>query len=339
MSFPEWGFSYNALCVPLASDWQCSLIPSRDVQDVDRGWTNSYFEREKAREDRRKQIAQDRQDFDRLFRVSTNRRAARACSDFSTYVTFISEQLRLSGLSAPVDGDSVTRILRDAVRDGHLVPAIDREWRGGRRVTRFYAPQSWPKREPDPKPTVYGFHNGTYVPLDANGFIVDDTPYVPVRIAAKAAASASTVARSGGGSGSGFDWLGAAEAVAGAALCGAGSENDSGSDSMLKSFGDTDDAGSLFSDAQPFDYQPDSTNGDVFEIASQKTKTPNTGDPGTWYINPGSGQMRLYGDTGAPLIDLDYDHLHNGLRPHAHNWNGGVRDGGDDVVPFSPWNP
>ncbi|OAJ51844.1 hypothetical protein A6V36_14835 [Paraburkholderia ginsengiterrae] len=37
--------------------------------------------------------------------------------------------------------------------------------------------------------------------------------------------------------------------------------------------------------------------------------------------------------------DIDFDHVHNGLQPHAHNWTNGVRDGGDDVVPFSPWNP
>jgi RHS repeat-associated protein len=71
----------------------------------------------------------------------------------------------------------------------------------------------------------------------------------------------------------------------------------------------------------------------------QVAKTPNVGEPGTWYTNPGSGQMRLYGDLGAPVVDLDFDHKHLGLQPHAHNWNGGVRDGGTDVVPFSPWKP
>jgi hypothetical protein len=37
--------------------------------------------------------------------------------------------------------------------------------------------------------------------------------------------------------------------------------------------------------------------------------------------------MRLYGDLRAPVVDLDF-------RPHAHNWNGAVRDGGVDVIPF-----
>jgi hypothetical protein len=108
--------------------------------------------------------------------------------------------------------------------------------------------------------------------------------------------------------------------------------------STLQSLRNVDDDDAL-GDAAPFEYQPDSAHTDAFDIASQETKTPNTGDSWAWYTNPGSGQMRLYGDTGAPVIDLDFDHVHNGLRPHAHNWNDGVRDGGDDVVPFSPWKP
>ncbi|BAO85067.1 hypothetical protein [Caballeronia cordobensis] len=158
------------------------------------------------------------------------------------------------------------------------------------------------------------------------------------------ASGADNAIGSGGasGGGSGFDWLRVVEAVAGAAHDDAGSDDDSGGgDSIFKNFSDTDTGGggSLLSDAQPFEYQSDLPGGDVFEAASQQTKTPNTGDPGTWYTNPGSGHMRLYGDTGAPVIDLDFDHVHNGLRPHAHNWNHEVRDGGIDVVPFSPWNP
>ncbi len=86
-------------------------------------------------------------------------------------------------------------------------------------------------------------------------------------------------------------------------------------------------------DTQPFEYTDEASTDAAFEIA----KTPNTGEPGTWYTNPGSGQMRLYGADGNPAVDLDFDHFHNGLKPHAHNWNGGARDGGDDVVPFSPW--
>ena len=49
-------------------------------------------------------------------------------------------------------------------------------------------------------------------------------------------------------------------------------------------------------------------------------KTPNYGEPGTWYTNPGSKQMRLYGDTGAPVVDFDFDHDHGQGIPHAHNY-------------------
>ncbi len=142
MSFPEWGRSYNALHVPLTSDWQCSLGPARDVEEPTSWWSLSCDERQQKRKEREEQIEQDRKDFDRLFRVSINRHAARACSDFSAYAAFIREHLHIYGLRAPVDGESVTRILRDAVRDGRLVPTINRAWRGSRRVARFYAPQS-----------------------------------------------------------------------------------------------------------------------------------------------------------------------------------------------------
>lgn len=261
MSFPEWGCSYNALHVPLTSDWQCALVPARDVQEVDRGWKLSYEERQKARKEREEQIEQDQRDFDRLFRVSTRRRDARGCSDFSAYAAFISEHLGISCLGAPVDGEGVTRILRDAVRDGRLVPAINRAWRGSRRVARPYGPQSWPKRAPDPKPTVYGVRNGEFVPLDDYGRFIDRTPYVFSTVA-----TASKAASSSGGA----DWLGAVAAVAGAALGGAAMLS-AGDDAGLGAFGS---GGSTpLGDAKPFEYIPDTVSGDVQELAA-RTNSP-----------------------------------------------------------------
>jgi hypothetical protein len=87
-------------------------------------------------------------------------------------------------------------------------------------------------------------------------------------------------------------------------------------------------------DATPFELGDMSSFGDSFDIA----KSPNEGEPGTWYTNPGSGQMRLYGDTGAPVVDLDFDHMHLKMQPHAHNWTENGRAKGLDVVPFSPWS-
>jgi RHS repeat-associated protein len=48
--------------------------------------------------------------------------------------------------------------------------------------------------------------------------------------------------------------------------------------------------------------------------------TPNTGVPNSWYINPGSGQMRLFGGDGFPTLDIDGDHDHGQGCPHIHFW-------------------
>jgi hypothetical protein len=322
MPLPEWGRSYNALSVPLTSDWQCSLVSARDVEEPTKWWSLSYDERQKKRKEREEQIDHDRRDFDRLFRVSTSRRDARACRDFSAYVAFIREHLRISGLSTPVDGDGVTCILRDAVRDGWLVPAIDRTWRGSRRVARFYAPQSWPKRAPDPKPTVYGVRDGQFIPLNADGSFVDYTPYVPFkdRVAATASSAVSSA--------SGFDWLGAVETAAGAVLGDDGALDD---DFASRAGEDSTPLG----DAQAFEYQPDIGDGDSIDVAG----IPNmTGDPNSW-IESGPGmkkQWRMFDSDGNAAVDIDFDSHHGQPNPHVHNWDGNSRDKGWPVS-ILPW--
>ncbi|ALU64323.1 hypothetical protein DA70_11570 [Pandoraea pnomenusa] len=73
-----------------------------------------------------------------------------------------------------------------------------------------------------------------------------------------------------------------------------------------------------------------------------ETKTPNVGDPGSWYTNPGSGQQRQYGNDGFPITDIDTDHDHGQGNPHSHNWepnpNGGFPSRGPGV-PVSNWPP
>ncbi|MEM5314864.1 hypothetical protein [Paraburkholderia sp. JHI869] len=325
MSFPEWGHSYNALYVPLTSDWQCSLVPARDVEDVDRGWKLPYEERQKARKEREEQIEQDSKDFDQLFRVSISRRAARACSDFRAHIAFIRDHLHISGLSAPVDGEGVTRILRDAVRDGRLVPAINRAWRGSRRVTRRYGPQSWPKRAPDLKPTIYSFRNGQLEPLGADGGFIDRTPYVPV--AARVAATVSKAAASKGAS----SWLGAVETAA-AALIGASDNSDNEENSGGENDGTFSDnvreASTPLSDAQAFEYRDDAgTLGNDMQTAWLPSKG---GPPNQWVENTsGKQQWRLYDGHGNAAVDIDFGHDHGFGIPHAHNWDNGVRDDGN----------
>lgn len=136
---------------------------------------------------------------------------------------------------------------------------------------RFYAPQSWPKRAPDPKPTVYGVLNGEFVPLDENGYFIDRTPYVPVTVAAARSAAGSVVsgvASSGGG----FDGWGALETAAGAMLGGDGDsgndDNDSSDGGDEFNLGDNYGGSTAFGDAQPFEYTPDALGDGVVDLAA-----------------------------------------------------------------------
>ncbi|MFZ3285402.1 MAG: RHS repeat-associated core domain-containing protein, partial [Telluria sp.] len=73
------------------------------------------------------------------------------------------------------------------------------------------------------------------------------------------------------------------------------------------------------------------------------SKTPNTGDPGSCHVNPGSGQERKYGNDGLPDYDIDWDHDHGQGTPHGHNWDrvpgpdGRPQPSRGPGVPISPW--
>src|SRR5579864_1396754 len=51
--------------------------------------------------------------------------------------------------------------------------------------------------------------------------------------------------------------------------------------------------------AQPFEYGDDALSADSMDLAGNLT--PNMGPAGSWYTNPGSGQMRMYGQNGFPV--------------------------------------
>ncbi|WP_244830170.1 hypothetical protein [Caballeronia sp. TF1N1] len=322
MSFPEWGYSYNALYVPLGVNWFCALVPTREVHEVDRNWNLPFEERKKKRQEQQEHIAQDRQDFDRLFRLHLNQRGARISSEFREYVDFISRNLRVSNWDL-LDGDGVTRVLRLAVRDGHIVPAISRCWHGGRRVFKQYAPQRWPSTGGGDRGShgddVEVMSYGAFKALQrANGELGGRVPLLETD--GLGTTRRLTSGLSGTISGSEDNGLGwpSVIAAAGGELLG-GSDGTDHADSMLDNFdgngASVDD--SLLDNAEPFEYQPELPDGDVFDVA----KTPNDGEPGTWYTNPGSGQMRLYGDSRNAAVDFDFDHDHGQGIPHAHNWS------------------
>jgi hypothetical protein len=282
MSLPEWGNSYNALYVPLKGSWQCALVPARDIEDVDRGWRLSYEERQTARKAREEQMARDRRDFDQLFRVSIGRKASRISADFSAYAGFIGKHVR-GRWPAPIDGEDITRILREAVRDGLIVPAIDRDWRGSAGVSARYAPQTWSETYRSgggggvvaSTPRAKTFHQSVMesMGLDADGATAYIEKYNAMveRIDAIQAANAAKRAAAAAAS-NGDDLRGVVEAAAGAVFGGGDDSNDSGdggtSDGELSS-GDSGDDSTPLGDAQPFDYSGDSTGSDTTDLAAR----------------------------------------------------------------------
>lgn len=300
--------SYNALHVPLdIGTWSCELILAREYYSLGGGFWDPFASSDKRREQER-QIEDDCLTFDLYFRPDYDFRFL-IRTEIDAITSFLSDHLNVAHWNLPTNNAGIERALKQAVADGKLVPIINRDWRAR---TQTYRPTPAPLRWP---PSTGGSGSAQALPYDGLSAVVSGGPTL---------AGAATVIESA--SGHGTSWLGSAVTAA--------------EEVMDEALGNASDAEgvvarTLLGDAQPFGYQPDMPSGDSFDIA----KTPNSGEPGTWYTNPGSGQMRLFGNDGNPVLDLDFDHFHNGLKPHAHNWNGGVRDGGNDVVPFSPWRP
>lgn len=59
-------------------------------------------------------------------------------------------------------------------------------------------------------------------------------------------------------------------------------------------------------------------------ITANSSSNPRFGPPGgtstTYQPNGEPKQIREYGDDGYPDRDTDFDHPHNGIQPHEHNW-------------------
>ncbi|MBC8638497.1 hypothetical protein IAG25_16915 [Caballeronia sp. EK] len=274
MSFPEWGYSYNALYVPLSGGWHCALMPFREAPQVDRGWRLSYEERKQEKKERDEQLERDRQDFDRLFEVRIDRRSARTCSEFREYVAFINLHLRASSWDL-LDGEGITRILRVAVRDGHITPVIARNWHGGPRVFRHYAPQRWPRAASGVSFAMSG--GGSNAPAGRfTGPFAAAMHAADTVLNSRLAGSGRTFSSEASGGRNGFDWLGAldaaGDAVAGTAL---GSAKGCGDDTMRESFCDSDGGGSSLGDAQPFEYQSESSDGAVTGLSARGVSEAN----------------------------------------------------------------
>jgi hypothetical protein len=86
-----------------------------------------------------------------------------------------------------------------------------------------------------------------------------------------------------------------------------------------------------FADAQPFEYQQEALTDDAFDL----TGLPFDGEPGWVESGPDQKkQWRMYGAEGTPVVDIDFDDHHGQPNPHAHNWDGKLRDHGWPVSIF-----
>jgi RHS repeat-associated protein len=66
---------------------------------------------------------------------------------------------------------------------------------------------------------------------------------------------------------------------------------------------------------------PKAAVGDATVVAQRGM--PFTGAPGSFYVNPGNGNVRYYDANGNASADVHFNHLHDGLSPHGHNWGEG----------------
>ncbi len=304
---------------------------ARPLSEVDKG---ELWEKGRLR-----QLADDRAVFSRHFRPDWDLRSIVGAKALRDVQAFVRDRLKLAHWKLPTNNTEVQKLLQVAVTSGRFVPVVNRRSSAAPRVVQpDPAPQSWPAivggghAYPTEVLTTAKFFalkraNGELPALDSLAGGVAGTTLDPLPgLGAPASAEDE------------FDFIGAEELAAGA-LPGESDDVDhdrEGIPSVVEGFtevstdSDVSNDSTALGDASPFEYSEDAApESDSFEIA----KTPNAGVPGTWYTNPGSGQMRMYGDDGKPLVDFDFDHDHGQGVPDAHNWQNGVRGPG---VSFSP---
>ncbi|MEM5436177.1 hypothetical protein [Paraburkholderia diazotrophica] len=275
--------SYNSLHVPLdIGTWQYMLVLARDFYSLSGGYVDRFADWNTRRE-REHEIEGDRRTFDRYFHPNYDFRRTIA-ADIDAIRSFLSDQLNVVHWKLPTDNAGIGRALKQAVRDGMLVPVINRDWRS---VPMTFRPTPAPLRWPAASGgggfgrgggTVWAaFRNAGPGPLVWDGEPVLRGPYDPSTVEAQLKAARAALSVSGGDSDSGGDDGGGLIGVAEAVL-GGGSEPDDDDDGTLdvaESSTDGSDAGddtsTPLSDAQPFDYQPNTpSDDDVDELAGSE---------------------------------------------------------------------
>lgn len=282
--------SYNSLHMPLGiGTWQCQLMPATEFYSPTGGFWHRFGDWT-TRSERQREIDDDRQTFARAFRAKCDFRKPLS-SATEAICSFLRDQLHIGARDMPTDNAGIERVLRHAVRVEKLVPVINRNWVSYPQTFRpLPAPERWESIGGRPGggdsfSTTRGksFHELVmeHMGLDAEGARNYVNKYDAM-----------------------VDRVNEIDALCALRL------------KRIEVLAGDDDSFTPFGDAAPIEYSPDIPEGDAFDLA----KTPNVGEPGTWYTNPGSGQMRMFGDNGKPVVDFDFDHDHGQGVPHAHNW-------------------
>src|ERR1700752_3094605 len=119
---------WNTLSGPLETGWQCTLVLASEYRSPSGEWLAFM------RGGRRKQLEQDRKDFDWYFRPRRDLRTGEM--ELDTIQSFLSYILNVVHWDLPTDNASVESMLRKLVADGRLVPVVNREWRSRPLVSR-----------------------------------------------------------------------------------------------------------------------------------------------------------------------------------------------------------
>ncbi|MFM0327064.1 hypothetical protein [Caballeronia glebae] len=252
--FGEWKPSFNTLDVPLNIGWQCTLVPRHQCG------TEFWF----LKKDACKTVDEDRIAFDRYFRPNLDLRTVAGGEALRTIQRFLRTLLSVVHWRQPASNEEIERFFRKAVRDGELIPVVDRRWRLS---PRFDVPSDAPQRWPKQVEFQYAPRDPYYIPISQRGGVAGDGAAGKGTggVSAKVSGANSFAGRMGGGAGgsSGFDWLGAVEDAAGAVLGGSGSDDDR---PLAVNFGDES---TPLGGESPFEYSEDSSLDDVFDMAAR----------------------------------------------------------------------
>ncbi|MEX3693329.1 hypothetical protein AB3X91_19330 [Paraburkholderia sp. BR14263] len=253
---------FNSLYVPLdIGTWHCELVPASELYH---GWGyrrlwDPFADYEK-RQEMERQIEKDARAFDLYFRPDYDFRRLIA-TDINAIRSCLSDHLNVVHWDLPTDNAGIERLLKQAVRDGRLVPIVNRDAGANQRTYRpAPAPERWPQTGGGgwaPRVEPYG---GAYGGLSA---VVSAAPTL-----------AGEVASCATDDGGGFDWLGAVQSAAGAMP---GDDGDSGvGDGAADLEGDT--SSTPLGDAQPFEYSEDAPGADVQELAARGVSEADEGE-------------------------------------------------------------